>query len=81
ALSSSIPLSGGGSASSFNLKPAPQEGLSVRTAYIFIDDHAINTYGVNLIAGRNFTEDEVLVTNEITQKRTNVTIVTKALLD
>ena len=81
ALSSSIPLSGSGSASSFNLKPAPQEGLSVRTAYFFIDDHAINTYGVNLIAGRNFTEDEVLVTNEITQKRTNVTIVTKALLD
>ncbi|MEI8707031.1 ABC transporter permease [Pseudoalteromonas sp. B62] len=81
ALSSSIPLSGSGSASSFNLKPAPQEGLSVRAAYIFIDDHAINTYGVNLIAGRNFTEDEVLVTNEITQKRTNVTIVTKALLD
>ena len=80
AMSSSIPLSGGGSASDFSLKPAPQEGLSVRTAYFFIDDHGINTYGVNLVMGRNFSEDEVLVTNNV-DKRPSVTIVSQTLLN
>ncbi|MCQ8877560.1 ABC transporter permease [Pseudoalteromonas shioyasakiensis] len=79
AQSSSIPLSGSGSASSFNLKPAPQESKSVRTAYFFIDEHGLDTYGVKLIAGRNFSEDEVLITNSPTDRTTNVTVVTKAL--
>ncbi|MGS0536059.1 ABC transporter permease [Pseudoalteromonas sp. SaAl2] len=79
AQSSSIPLSGSGSASSFNLKPAPQESKSVRTAYFFIDEHGLDTYGVKLIAGRNFTEAEVLITNSPTDRTTNVTVVTKAL--
>ena len=76
---SSIPLSGGGSATSFNLKPAPQESLSVRTAYFFIDEHGLDTLGVKLIAGRNFNEDEVLVTNSSTDRSINVTVVTEAL--
>ena len=81
AQSSSIPLSGSGSASSFNLKPAPQESKSIRSAYIFIDEHGLDTYGVKLIAGRNFTEDEVTITNLPTERTTHVTIVTQALLD
>jgi putative ABC transport system permease protein len=79
AVSSSIPLSGGGSASGFSLKPAPQESPSIRTAYIFIDEHGINTYGVKLIAGRNFNEDEVVVTDSA-DKESNKTIVTQTLL-
>lgn len=81
AKSSSIPLSGSGSASSFNLKPAPQESRNVRTAYFFIDEHGLDTYGVKLIAGRNFNEDEVLITNSPTDGTANVTIVTEALLN
>ena len=81
AQSSSIPLSGSGSASSFNLKPAPQESKSVRSSYIFIDEHGLDTYGVKLIAGRNFSEDEVTITNLPTERTTNVTVVTQALLD
>jgi len=79
AQSSSIPLSGSGSAAGFNLKPAPQESKSVRTAYFFIDEHGLDTYGVKLIAGRNFTEAEVLITNSPTDRTTNVTVVTEAL--
>ena len=79
AQSSSIPLSGSGSASGFNLKPAPQESKNVRTAYFFIDEHGLDTYGVKLIAGRNFTEAEVLITNSPTDRTTNVTVVTEAL--
>ncbi|CAM4423391.1 ABC transporter permease [Pseudoalteromonas ostreae] len=79
AQSSSIPLSGSGSASSFSLKPAPQESLSVRTAYFHIDEHGLDTYGVKLIAGRNFSEDEVLISNSPTDRTTNVTVVTEAL--
>ncbi|NMR26583.1 FtsX-like permease family protein [Pseudoalteromonas sp. NEC-BIFX-2020_015] len=79
AMSSSAPLTGSGSASDFSLKPAPQESLSVRTGYFFIDEHGVNTYGVKLIAGRNFTEEEVVVTNNF-EKQANVTIVSQALL-
>ncbi|NNG45123.1 FtsX-like permease family protein [Pseudoalteromonas sp. NEC-BIFX-2020_002] len=79
AMSSSAPLTGSGSASDFSLKPAPQESLSVRTGYFFIDEHGVNTYGVKLIAGRNFTEEEVVVTDNF-EKQTNVTIVSQALL-
>ena len=75
-----IPLSGSGSSSDFSINSAPEPGLSARTAYFFTDDHAINTLGVELIAGRNFREDEVVVTNDNDQ-RANVTIVTQALLN
>lgn len=75
-----IPLSGSGSSSDFSINSAPEPGLSARTAYFFTDDHAIKTLGVELIAGRNFREDEVVVTNDNDQ-RANVTIVTQALLN
>jgi putative ABC transport system permease protein len=75
-----IPLSGSGSSSDFSVNSAPEPGLSARTAYFFTDDHAINTLGVELVAGRNFTQDDIVVTNDNDQ-RANVTIVTQALLN
>lgn len=80
AMTSSVPLSGGGSASSFRLLPPTEKGLSVRTAYFYVDEHGLNTYGVKLIAGRNFREDEVIVTDN-NNTFAKVTIVTKALLN
>ena len=80
AYSSNTPLSGSGSSSDFSLKPAPEEGKSARTSYMFIDEHGLNTYGVKLIAGRNYTEDEVIVTDNY-DELSKVTVVTKALLD
>ncbi|MCF7518334.1 MULTISPECIES: ABC transporter permease [Pseudoalteromonas] len=80
AYSSNTPLSGSGSSSDFSLKPAPEEGKSARTSYMFIDEHGLNTYGVKLIAGRNYTEDEVIVTDNY-DELSKVTVVTKTLLD
>lgn len=80
AYSSNTPLSGSGSSSDFSLKPAPEESKSVRTSYMFIDEHGINTYGVKLIAGRNYTEDEVIVTDNY-DELSKVTVVTKTLVD
>ena len=80
AYSSNTPLSGSGSSADFSLKPAPEESKSVRTSYMFIDEHGINTYGVKLIAGRNYTEDEVIVTDNY-DELSKVTVVTKALVD
>ena len=80
AYSSNTPLSGSGSSSDFSLKPAPEESKSARTSYMFIDEHGINTYGVKLVAGRNYTEDEVIVTDNY-DELSKVTVVTKTLLD
>ena len=80
AYSSNTPLSGSGSSSDFSLKPAPEESKSARTSYMFIDEHGINTYGVKLIAGRNYIEDEVIVTDNY-DELSKVTVVTKTLLD
>ncbi|WP_217876488.1 ABC transporter permease [Pseudoalteromonas shioyasakiensis] len=80
AYSSNTPLSGSGSSSDFSLKPAPEESKSARTSYMFIDEHGINTYGVKLIGGRNYTEDEVIVTDNY-DELSKVTVVTKTLLD
>ena len=80
AYSSNTPLSGSGSSSDFSLKPAPEESKSACSSYMFIEEHGINTYGVKLIAGRNYTEDEVIVTDNY-DELSKVTVVTKTLLD
>jgi len=80
AYSSNTPLSGSGSSSDFSLKPAPEESKSARSSYMFIDEHGINTYGVKLIAGRNYTEDEVIVTDDY-DELSKVTVVTETLRD
>ncbi|MBT1449328.1 ABC transporter permease [Glaciecola sp. XM2] len=56
-----VPLSGSGSASSFNSQPDPEieNNKSVRAAYTAGDENMIDTLGVNLIAGRDFNPDEI----------------------
>jgi putative ABC transport system permease protein len=56
--SNSAPLSNGGSSEGVNLDPDQQQATAL-TAVYFMDDHALNALGVKLIAGRNFTPDEV----------------------
>ncbi|BDF94649.1 FtsX-like permease family protein [Pseudoalteromonas haloplanktis] len=77
---SNTPLSGSGSSSDFSINPAPEPGLSARTAYFFTDDHALNTLGLELASGRNFNESEVIVTDN-NEQRANVTIITQTLAD
>jgi len=55
-----IPMSGSGSASGVaNSRESYDNGSSFSTGVIWGGSHTINTLGVNLIAGRNFTPDEI----------------------
>ncbi len=52
-----IPQSGGGSSSGYRAT-AEDKNEDVGAAYYEVDDHAINTLGLKLIAGRNFRPEE-----------------------
>jgi putative ABC transport system permease protein len=49
----SIPLSGGGSSTSYYTKPG-EKGREAPVNYYEVDEHGINTLGVRLVEGRNF---------------------------
>jgi putative ABC transport system permease protein len=76
-LFSDIPLSGSGSATSFQLDADPTDSKSVRAAYINTDEHGID---VKIIEGRNFTVDEVIISTDPTILP-KVGLVTKSFLD
>ncbi|MGK0372416.1 MAG: putative ABC transport system permease protein, partial [Glaciecola sp.] len=79
-LFSDIPVSGSGSASSFQLDADPTDSKSVRAAYTNTDEHGIDVLGVKIIAGRNFTADEVIISTDPTILP-NIGLVTKSFLD
>lgn len=54
----SVPLSGGGWSESIRLEPDPNLE-STGVGVFFVDDHGINTFGLELVAGRNFDPAEV----------------------
>lgn len=53
-----IPLSGSGWSSGLRVEPGVDD-QSFSTAMYMVDDHGINTFGVELIAGRNFAAADV----------------------
>lgn len=68
AYTSAVPISGSGSATSFHTKPKGEEGdVSIPTAYYLADNHFLNTVGVKLKEGRNFREDEVIMTDNLNE--------------
>ena len=77
---SAIPLSGGGSSTGVRLKPVPEKSKSVNASYFETDEHGLNTLGVELIAGRNFTQDEVVINRDFSKYPT-VALATKVLMD
>jgi putative ABC transport system permease protein len=76
----SFPLGGGGWTSSVNLHP-DQRTPSALTAVYFADEHGLHTLGARLIAGRDFTADEITDRTENDNGEPSVLIVTKALAD
>jgi putative ABC transport system permease protein len=56
--SNSVPLSGGGWSEGVRLEPDP-DLESTGVAVFFSDEHGIDTFGLNLIAGRNFDPTDV----------------------
>jgi putative ABC transport system permease protein len=54
-----VPLSGGGSATNLNKVPhEPARGQNGN--YFTVDEHGLDTFGLRLVAGRNFRPDEIL---------------------
>jgi putative ABC transport system permease protein len=72
------PLRGGGWIETVNLT-ADQKTPTALTAYYMGDEHALQTLGLNLVAGRNFTAQEVTDRTENSQPRIGGLIVTQAL--
>jgi putative ABC transport system permease protein len=54
-----VPMQGGGWVMTVNLV-VDQQTPSAETAYYFGDTHALDTLGLKLIAGRNFSADEIV---------------------
>lgn len=77
---SEVPLSGSGSASSFHLAPEAQGLRGVRAAYSGSDEHIIDTLGVNLVEGRSFTIDDVVISQDMSEIP-KVVIASKAFSD
>jgi putative ABC transport system permease protein len=77
----SFPLRGGGWSTGVNLTPKDEGKPAAQTTLYFVDDHALAVYGAQLIAGRNFTPDEVITADPKDIKSTAQVIVTKALAD
>jgi len=56
--SNSVPLSNGGWSTGVNLAQK-QERSTAQTTIYFGDEHSVKTYDLKLVAGRNFTADEI----------------------
>jgi putative ABC transport system permease protein len=72
------PLQGGGYVETVSLT-AKQKTGNAQAAYYMGDEHALNTMGLTLVAGRNFSADEVVDRAEYDAARKSGVIVTKAL--
>ena len=76
----SVPMSGGGWGSGISLQPKQKNSTADSTFYM-VDDHALSTFGANLVAGRNFTPAEVEDHDQGQRVKPPVIIVSKALAD
>ncbi len=79
--SNSFPLHNGGSTEGLKLNP-DQKDDSALTALYFSDEHGLQAFGLKLVAGRNFTADEVADKMGYTDYRPPAAvIITRALAD
>lgn len=74
----SVPLSNGGWSTGVYLKQ-PQEKSNAQTTIYFGDEHLLDTYGLQLVAGRNFTADEVSLFKRAETLQPASLIITRAL--
>jgi putative ABC transport system permease protein len=74
----SFPLEGGGWSMSADLEP-DQKAPSAHISYYFVDEQALDTLGVKLIAGRNFNASEIVDRDGITAPPATGVIVTRTL--
>ena len=76
----SVPMSEGGWGSGLMLA-ARQKTPTAETTIYLVDDHAIGTFGTNLVAGRNFNPEEIASLDFGDRLLPKVAIISKALAD
>lgn len=77
-----FPLSGSGSATGMRTTPQ-DEATPILTARYEVDEHGLETLGVNVVRGRGFRPEEVQlrIPNETEPESARVVVVTQALAD
>lgn len=78
--SNSVPLSGGGWSMGLQTEPGAEHD-AIGVALYFVDDHALNTYGLELLAGENFSPGEIEWRAERDPKWPPNTIITQAMAE
>ncbi len=76
----SFPLRSGGWSMSLSTEPGPNSD-GIGTAIYFSDEHAIETFGTNLVAGENFAADEITWNNREVSTWPATGILTRALAE
>jgi len=76
----SVPMSDGGWSTGLSLTARQKTSTAQSTIYL-VDDHAMNTFATQLVAGRNFKPEEIESLDFGDSLRPKVAIVSKALAD
>jgi len=77
----SIPLSGGGWSDGATAEADDHPKSSVTMGVYHMDEHGVNTLGVRLVEGRNFTHDEVTYIDQDKYNTPKLAIVSRAFAD
>jgi putative ABC transport system permease protein len=78
--SNSIPLSGGGWSMSLKTEPGTEiEGTSV--ALYFVDEHGVDTFGLNLLAGENFSATDIEWRERTSRDFPDKVLITRAMAE
>ena len=78
--SNSIPLSGGGWSSGFQTEPGAEiDGTSA--AIYFVDEHGLDTLGLNLLAGENFSPTDIAWRERTATDWPDKALVTRAMAE
>lgn len=73
-----FPLNGRGPSAGVSFTP-DQKQPAANTAYYMVDAHGLGAFGVRLVAGRNFSADEIRDLGEADRYAPSVAIMTRAL--
>ncbi|WP_250459587.1 ABC transporter permease [Microbulbifer litoralis] len=77
---SRAPLAGGGSSAGFHTKPNQEIGAT-NSATFRVDEHFIDALGMRLVAGRNFTANEIREIGRESTWQPDTTVITQQLAD
>jgi putative ABC transport system permease protein len=77
----SMPISGSGWGEGLYSDPEMQSNDSINFGKFMVDEHGLDAFGLELLAGRNFTRDDMIVRSFETMEIARVLIVSQALAD